>query len=860
MNEDRILIEVEVDDNDAGKRLSEIKQKMAELQTEQKKLAKEIKSGNDTTGEMAKKFANNEAALSSLKAAEKDYTAVIQQASKANTGYGDSLNSMSAQLAQMKREYRSLSKEAREGEAGQALLKEIGGLDEKLKAADASMGDFQRNVGNYSSALKGLDDRVVQVSGVFEGGFVNGLKTAGNGVKTFSKTLLTTPVGWISVAIQALIGIFNQLKAAFQRNDESSDSLKEAFTALKPAVTVIRTIFDGLAKTIGAVAKGFSAVFTWVAEKVSPAYRQAAKDAYSLEKAQQALDDRNREYTVNAAKRGVQIAKLNSAIRTDETLTAKEREKMAKKAIDIERQDMEERKALAAEALRIYQLQLKEEVSLTDEQETRLAELKAAAYKAEEEYITGTLRLAQQEKSARVEAAKAAQEAAKAKREAAIQAAKVAEEEARKAQDLILELAEDEAGKINVTYQRQIADLKKRLAEEKSLTKEAREAIASQISSLEAKQAKEVSALQEAAAKERQDREVQAYADLNAAKLAAMKDSAAKEAAQSAQSTAAALAALQGRLDNEKDLSAAARAAILEQMELTEEQGQAKIAEIRAKWRAKELQEQWSEVTKKAALLLKEAEAAGASAKDILNLQVSQAQEAYGRLLAIDSETKAAMFANETAYKEAVLDSLNALNAARKAASDSSIQQLNDFKGAVSEAGSSLSSLFGEIAEDEEALAVFNKGIALVNATLALAEAIAKATSAASAGDPYTLAIRVVAAAATVAANFAGVISAIKAATVPSAPSFEKGGIVPGNSLTGDRIKANVNSREMVLTLDDQQRLLGLIRSGVPSGGDDIAAALAKALQGMPAPVLEYRTFRKFAQKAEMQQKSARIR
>lgn len=860
MSEDKILIEVEIDENGAGKRLAEIKQRMADLQAEQKRLAKEIKAGNDASGEMAKKFANNEAALSSLKAAEKDYTAAIQTASKANTGYGDSLNSMSAQLAQMKREYRSLSAEAREGEAGQALLKGIGDLDEKLKSADASMGDFQRNVGNYSSALKGLDDRVVQVSGLFEGGFVNGLKTAGNGVKAFGKTLLATPVGWISVAIQALVGIFNQLRAAFNRNDESSDSLKEAFTALKPVITFMRGVFDGLAKTIGAVAKGFSAVATWVADKVSPAYRQAAKDAYNLEKAQQALDDRNRDYTVNAAKRGVQIAKLNSAIRTDETLTAKEREKMAKAAIELERQDMEERKALSKEALRIYELQLKEEVSLTDEQETKLSELKAAAYKAEEEYITGTLRLAQQEKSARVEAAKAAREAAKAKREAAKEAAKVAEEEARKAQDLILELAEDEAGKINATYQRQVTDLKKRLEEEKSLTKEAREAIVSQISSLEAKQAKETSALREAAAKERQEREIQAFSDLNAAKLAAMNDSAEKEAAQVSQSAQAALAALQERLDKEKDLSAAARAAILEQMELTEEEGQKKIADIRAKWRAKELQEQWNDVTGKAALMLKEAEAAGASAKDILNLQVSQAQEAYGRLLAIDEETKAAMFSNETDYNNAVLDSLNALNAARKAASDSSLQQISDFKGAVSEMGGSLSSLFGEIAEDEEALAVFNKGIALVNATLSLAEAIAKATSAASAGDPYTLAIRVVAAAATVAANFAGVIAAIKSATVPSAPSFGKGGIVPGNSLTGDRIKANVNSREMVLTLDDQQRLLALIRSGVPSAGEDIAAALAKALRSMPAPVLEYRTFKKFAKKAEMIQKTARLR
>ena len=156
MNEDKILIEVEIDDNGAGKRLAEIKQRMSDLQAEQKRLAKEIKAGNDTTGEMAKRFANNEAALSSLKASEKDYTAVIQQASKANAGYGDSLNSMSAQLAQMKREYRSLSAEAREGEAGQSLLKGIGDLDEKLKAADASMATSRGTSATIRQPLKGL--------------------------------------------------------------------------------------------------------------------------------------------------------------------------------------------------------------------------------------------------------------------------------------------------------------------------------------------------------------------------------------------------------------------------------------------------------------------------------------------------------------------------------------------------------------------------------------------------------------------------------------------------------------------------------------------------------------------------------
>ncbi len=862
MSEDKILIEVEFDDDDAGKRLAEIKQRMAELAAEQKTLKKEIEKGNDTTGQMARKFAENAAEVNNLKTAEKDLTAVIQSSAKTSEKYGDSLNAMSAQLAQMKREYRSLSKEAREGEVGQAMLKDIAGLDEKMKEADASMGDFQRNVGNYSSAMKGLDGRVVAVASVFENGFTNGLRTAGASVKSFSKTLLTTPIGWIMTAVQLLIAVFNQLKAAFQRNDESSDSLKEAFSALQPLITGVRKIFDALAKTIGAVAQGFSKVAKFLAEKLSPAYKQAADEAYALEKAEQALDDRSNAYTVNSAKRAVEIAKRNRDIRTNERLTAEQRERMAKEAIDLERRDMEEQREIAAERLRIYEARISQEVKMTDEEEKKLAQLRAEAYKAEESYITGTLRLAQQEKTAREDQRKAAQEAYKARVAAAKEAAKVEREELRKLQDLIIGMNENAIGAIRVSYQRQIEDLRRRLVEERNLTTAARKYINGQIEALERKMNDEIAGLQEAAAKERLAAEIEAVESLNAARLEAMSDGAAKEAAAENAALQKRLAALQKRLDEEKTLTAVARAAILEEMEVAEEQSQERIAQIRAKWRAKELQDIWNETAARAANDLKELELrVGGGTADALAAQLAAAQEAYDRLMAMDDESKAALFANGEAYRSATLDAMAAVQAAQKAMADSQMAQLSNFKSAIGDLGGSLSELFGEIAGDTEELAVFNKAIALVNATLAMAEAIAKATAAASAGDPYTLAIRIAAAGVAVAANFASLIATIKSAAVPAAPTFASGGIVPGSSVTGDKVVARVNSREMVLTLDDQRRLLELIRSGVPvSDGDRLAAALTEALRSMPAPVLEYRTFERFAKNAKMRQNRARIR
>ena len=61
------------------------------------------------------------------------------------------------------------------------------------------------------------------------------------------------------------------------------------------------------------------------------------------------------------------------------------------------------------------------------------------------------------------------------------------------------------------------------------------------------------------------------------------------------------------------------------------------------------------------------------------------------------------------------------------------------------------------------------------------------------------------------AASFAkGAIGAIE---------FAKGGIVPGNSTSGDNVPARLNSRELVLNTEQQTELWNMIRSGNGGGG-----------------------------------------
>lgn len=75
-----------------------------------------------------------------------------------------SIDEMSQALGRMRTIYRSLNESERGSSWGQNLLKNIEGLDAKVKELDASMGIHTRNVGNYASGFNMLGFQIQQVA------------------------------------------------------------------------------------------------------------------------------------------------------------------------------------------------------------------------------------------------------------------------------------------------------------------------------------------------------------------------------------------------------------------------------------------------------------------------------------------------------------------------------------------------------------------------------------------------------------------------------------------------------------------------------------------------------------------------
>ena len=88
---------------------------------------------------------------------------ILQNDIKLGRAATGSMDELSQSLARMRKAYKAMTEEQRHGSFGKELLASIQTADAKIKELDASIGNHQRNVGNYGSAFNGLNMSVQQV-------------------------------------------------------------------------------------------------------------------------------------------------------------------------------------------------------------------------------------------------------------------------------------------------------------------------------------------------------------------------------------------------------------------------------------------------------------------------------------------------------------------------------------------------------------------------------------------------------------------------------------------------------------------------------------------------------------------------
>lgn len=409
-----IIIEVDVDTTEVAKSLSDVVKSMAELRTEQKNLTKDIQEGNDADGEKAKRLAEVQNEIKKLKNEQKAYTSILQNESKVANSYGDSLDEQRRKLSDMQKAYDSLGKSWRDSSAGQAFKKQLDEQYSSVLDLEKATGRHQRNVGNYPEIMGKATGAFDQIGGAVDDVFgafnnlssqgIKGLGALGGAVGNLGKILLTSPVLAIAGAI---VVAFQKLSDAFKKNDDASTNLSRAFSKLKPITQAIGEYFDALAVTLSNVVLKFSEGVSAVGKFLNKIgllkgnFEEASKSAEYLVVSQDKLEESERQYTINSAKRLRDIEALKTKSAETDKYTAKEREQFLKEAIALEQENLDESLKLAEERLRIRKETAKQEVDTSDATKNEIAQLEAELYNAQKEYATRTKEIQGQLVSAR---------------------------------------------------------------------------------------------------------------------------------------------------------------------------------------------------------------------------------------------------------------------------------------------------------------------------------------------------------------------------------------------------------------------------------------------------------------------------
>lgn len=282
-------------------RMQELKAGIDATNARIKQITKDYDEGRMAVDDYNQELQENLEELQKLRTEQGDVRSSLNASTKALLAAKGSYVEMSQTLGQLRNAYRQLSKEQREGAVGTEMLGQIKLLDAELKEVDASMGNFQRNVGGYEEALKqvlppqaGLIVDLGKLS--VEGGGIpslfTGMKNSIVGMTKAAVAFIATPLGAtltaLAAAAAAAFALFNarnkeiekQAEASAKALEKQKEQMERFDLEISREVELLRA--DGKEQEANALA------------------RRSVTDA--MNKAQQAVDEYREKYNQMSAK------------------------------------------------------------------------------------------------------------------------------------------------------------------------------------------------------------------------------------------------------------------------------------------------------------------------------------------------------------------------------------------------------------------------------------------------------------------------------------------------------------------------------------------------------------------------------
>lgn len=850
------ILDIKVNYNEAIKAIADYQKKIDAARNAEKQLKKQLSEGKISRQQYNEAMASTKAIISDYNDSIRVINKTIQNQLKQEKEQQGSLKALRAELSNLTNEYDSLSEAERKGTRGLVLKKNINEVTDALKEAEEETQRYYRNVGNYKNAIieaananipfvEQINQMVTSFGGLKD--YLSGVKTEMIAVSAstsgLTKVLQLLKVALISTGIGALVVALGSLVAWFTKTQKGVELANKIMGALGATVNVL---IDRVSKFGSALVNLFTGNFKQAAEDVKAVFSGIGEElvnetiqAWKLAEALNEIEKKEVMLSMSRASNRAEIEKLKKAA-DDQTLSTNERIKAAEKAAELEKKDLEMQTQLA-EARLANTLGFTE---MNDEVHKLMEQIKAGDVTADE--VIGKLGLSEstiedlknfrdqfnelQElmedsygrqteqqntlNSIRQEGADKAKDAKQKELEAV-----------RAAEDAMLALVKDKREQarkeIELTYSRQIEDLRSRLKTETDLTIKARQAIKEQIKALEQQKAMDLQNLSE----EELQKEIENRTKLISLQLEAVREGSEQEYQLRMQ-----------QLFAQRDAELADKE-LTEQMKLAIVDKYNKQMDDLIQQRDQEVYEKQQEAIRvrmeNEIMLMQQS---GATELEILQEQASQKLELLNSLQQQEGESEQEFLNRKLQANQDYVD-------AKKAISDKEIEIEAAKSQAMETITGGLIALTEQIGESDKGFAILSKTLALAEIAINTGKAIAKMISA-EAGKGILGITTMASGIGAILTNIANAVSIVKSA------KFANGGLVTGPGTgTSDSIPAQLSNGESVMTARATSMFAPILSSfnqmggGVPInvtqtssqalGEDMLARAFAKGVQAI---------------------------
>ena len=685
----------------------------------------------------------------------------------------------------------------------------LGGIIGALSTYQKIYNALQKE-GNIQLILSGVSAKATSIMYSVFGASVIG---ASGALNIFGKALIATGIGAIVVALGLLIANFDKIINLFSKSGASASKAEEANKAYTQSLEKIRGEMNSLneqSEIFNENLKRTTDLMLLEARKRGASAEELARIEIDAEKSKLEELKKQRAQREELALQGIEAAKKQVEAQEDYVAklskTSKKYDEQVAKLNDYREALAKQQKGFRDIGIEINTLTVSienSEISLT---ETIKKENKQ---RAESYANTRKERLAKER------------------------------EATQQLEDLILDGIKDEVDRAKrqreVAGEREIEALRTRLKKEKNLSKEAKESISQMIILLQKKTAEDVAKIQEEADFALSEKAILAEQERINLVLQTTKKGSEEE-----------FELRKTLIENERTRRLAVANLTTQEIENINRESDLEI------WRAKREQldfefEETRKLTERDFAL--KLQMARENDVERAEIELEQALLEKETLENLDAETKERLFATQLDYELAVIESNNRIKDSTQKVAEAQLKSIENQAKVLNGFSNAMTDIFGAVAGDTEAFAKFQKAVALAQAGVELGLAIASATSVATKGDPYTVALRIAAAVAGVVTSFAAVTKSIEGADIPTAPKFRDGGFVPGGQFSGDTVPIWANSGEMILNKNQQSRLDDLLFGGGQLPSIDyvaLAEAFKDGVSKLPAPVLDYSEFTEF--------------